>query len=117
MVATMDGVSSVKRAMEVFSKKVYAELPIQQILLFLEVAEHEGITMKELTNLTKMPQSCVSKNVRQLSQWLRPKKDNPTVKEIAGHDLVNLERDLENPRTFALKLTKKGKEIVKQISK
>lgn len=115
MTTAIQEISFVKRAMEVLTSLVYNELPIQQILLFLEVAEKPNITYTELAEVTALSQSSISKNIRKLSRFMAPKKDNPKELEEDGLDLVVAQRDIRNPRTLSVALTPKGKKILEII--
>ena len=91
------------------AKKVYLEIPVQQLELVLRVAEEEGVTMPELQKLTGMSQGSVSRNVRELSSYLREEDDK---KSLVGYGLLEKRPDLHNPRRFAVYLTDKGKQVV-----
>lgn len=109
------GINQFKMALWMLSLKAYNELPIQQIILFLTVAEGEGVTMTELHKLTRMNQSSLSKNIKALGTYLMPRKDNPEKKELAGLGLVKTEIDIANPRTRMVKLTPKGEELIQSV--
>lgn len=108
------GIEKLAKAMEVFSH-IYAELPLQQISLFLEIAKQEGVTMPELTKILDMPQGTLSRNVKALGVYLKDSPDSPGTKVKLGHDLVETRPDLYNRKSLAVYLTQRGKEVVQQL--
>jgi DNA-binding MarR family transcriptional regulator len=113
----MREITQLTRAMEILRKKVYAELPIQQIVLLLQVAENEGITMPELAAKCDMPQGTTSRNLRMLSSFVDKGSTRGKAAELKGHGLLKTEPSLYNRRSLAVFLTKKGKSVVAQLGK
>ena len=72
----MHSIGKLQKALGIFST-IYYELPLQQIMLFLQVAVHDGVTMPELTKLTKMPQGSVSRNIKALGTYLKIDTNDP----------------------------------------
>jgi DNA-binding MarR family transcriptional regulator len=94
---------------EYVGEEVSPELPLQQLRLFLRVAEHEpeGITQSELVDKLNSTQASVSRNCRKLSQY--PVQLPNGKFERAGYDLVECERDFYNPKQVLCKLSAKGR--------
>ena len=90
------------------------DMPIQQLLIFLEVCLQEGITMTELGEHLDMPSGTVSRNVKVMSKYV---VDNGHKKEIKGADLFVLQRDLEERRRLGAYLTTKGKRVETELLK
>lgn len=95
------------RAMEEF-RKLDAEMPMQQAVVFLHVVLLPGITMKALGEATGLSQSSCSRNVAALSQWHRLGE--------AGHDLVVATEDPAERRRKVVHLTPKGKRVAASIN-
>lgn len=102
--------------------KIDREIPIQQQLLFLQIAANEGITMPEVAKLVKdpekgtpMPQGTISRNVKALSVYLKNDPKSPDKRVRAGYALIDARPDMSNRKSLALYLTPKGKQLVKQI--
>jgi DNA-binding MarR family transcriptional regulator len=99
--------------LQFFRKKLDAvDLPVQQIILFLKVAEQEGVTLTELQNLTSMPQGTVSRNIRKLYRYV---KGSGPDRKVEGYELVVMEPDLDNPRRKAVFLSPKGKKLLSEM--
>ena len=110
----------VEKAIEILRAKVYEELPLRQILLFLKVANLEeksptGVNTIDLLNLTGMPQGSLSRNISELCVYLKDDPKRPGHKIKAGHDLLEKRPDMYNQKSLSITLSKKGKEILKEI--
>ena len=99
-------------------EKIFAELPLQQIKLFLTVAKHEGATMPELQKILDTPQGTLSRNVKALSVYLKPADSTVpgSLRTKGGYELLESRPDSENRKALAVYLTPKGKKILKQIN-
>jgi len=121
------GIQKFKHAVEILNG-VYNEIPIQQILLFLEVAEAFEITQSELTKRLSSSPASLSRNIKMLSYYkivnplirykhLRPSLANLDTSEVIwkGHGLIERRYDINNCRTLVIGLTTKGEEIRDKI--
>lgn len=110
----LEGIKKFQKVLDIL-KKVYPELPLQQIDLFVKVALTEGITMQELATLTQMPQGNLSRNIKALSLYLKDDLENYPNRILAGHDLLQRRPDLYNSKRLAVFLSENGKKVIKQI--
>jgi DNA-binding MarR family transcriptional regulator len=109
-------VSFLSRVMQLITKNVYEEIPIQQIMLFFKVAENEGISMADLRKLTQISPSAISRNIKTLSTYLTPSLTKSGEYESKGLGLVDAsQRHPINTRSFSLSLTSKGKRLLEEI--
>ena len=115
-----NNVGRLKKGLKLVRDELYRDLPIQYLLMFLVVADNPGITMTELSDELEIPQGTVSRSVKALSKYLR----NPTEAEIArgenqkkeaGHGLLRVTPDLHNRKTYAVFLTAKGHEFLRDL--
>lgn len=112
-------ISTLLKSMELLRKRVYAELPIQQISILLLVADNPGITLPEIAKKLSMEQASTSRNVKALGTYVDRQsalKDKKAATQ-KGHQLVRTEPDLYNRRSLACYLTRHGEEVVKQLQK
>jgi DNA-binding MarR family transcriptional regulator len=87
-------------------RDVDPEFPIQQAETLLWIALRPGVSVQELCNLTGMAQSSVSRNVAALGHIHR--KGEP------GYDMIDAQKDPQNPRRLIMFLTQKGRAFVAQ---
>jgi DNA-binding MarR family transcriptional regulator len=92
--------------LEIF-REIDPEFPIQMAVVFLCVAENEGINMTELYQKARISQSSISRNVAALSKWHRLNKE--------GHDLIFAKEDPRERRRKIVFLTQKGKLLSKVL--
>ncbi len=90
-------------------RKIDPEMPMQMAVVFLVVADEEGINMADLSKKAAIAQSSASRNVAALSKWHRLNK--------AGHDLLHTKEDPTERRRKLVYLTPKGKQVAKAIAK
>jgi DNA-binding MarR family transcriptional regulator len=97
-------------------ENIHTDMPIQQLALLLLVASagDEGITMPEAAVKLNMGQTSVSKNAKMLSQFGERVGADVLVR---GYDLIDTRPDLAERRRLCMRLTPKGKAVVKQILK
>lgn len=95
--------------------KIYKEMPIQQVILFLLVAQNEGITQLEITKLSGQTQASVSRNLSKLGKHLKDDPESATGKSYFGHGLIISEPDAANRKTLALFLSPKGIALTRDI--
>ena len=84
-----------------------ANIPAQQIVIFLEVAMNEGINMQDLSRKVGLLQSTCSRSVAALSKMHRFNKP--------GLDLVITEEDPKDRRYKVISLSSKGRRLWEQI--
>ncbi|QXE92558.1 hypothetical protein KP001_08590 [Geomonas subterranea] len=110
------GLQRFRNAMNVLNE-VYAEIPIQQILIFLEVAECGEISMTELRKRLNMSPSSLTRNTLALSYYSADHPENPCVGggRMIGHNLIERRSDINNRRTLMVFLTPKGIEVRNKI--
>lgn len=101
----MRELKSIYQVVEVIRQEVNKDLPIQQLALFLLVAERPGITMTEMCRVLRMPQGSVSRNVKQLGLYLDQRGGRSVPR---GLDLLRTEPDPENRCRLSVYLTKRG---------
>ncbi len=111
---------NLEAAMRFVRDEIANDFPSQHLLLFLTVANNEGITMPQLEEELGIQQGVVSRSVKKLSLYMR----EPTAQELndglvekkkAGHDLLRVEPDLYNRKVHAVYLTKRGKDILNRF--
>lgn len=107
--------ATLEQILKVF-KSVGAEIPIQQQLLFITVAQNEGRTMPELQALLGMPQGTLSRNVKALGVYLVTDPENPGKKITDGYDLLMTRPDLSNRKALAVYLSPRGEEIIRELT-
>ena len=86
---------------------VDAEMPAQQIAVFLEVARAPGITMKSLRETLGISQSSTSRNVSALGQVHR--------KGAPGRGLIVADVDPMERRRKVLRLTAAGRIVAEAL--
>lgn len=113
----LNDIVKIKNAFKLIGTKIFDEIPLQQLLLWLEIAEHgdKGITLKELEKLTGQAQASVSRSAKKLATYLEADKENPAKKIEQGYGLIRREIDMENPRMQRVFLTPKGKKLLDQV--
>lgn len=99
-------IATVIEVLEAF-RKLDPDLPIQYALSFLTVAEHEGLSIRELSERLGIAQSSASRNVAALGKWHSFGKP--------GHDLVQAEEDPRERRRKVVTLTPKGRALVEEL--
>lgn len=102
------------KILELVRNKVHRELPIQQLLLLLTVAERPGITMPELMAVLDMPQGTVSRNVKALSHYLEWKNG---VAVPHGRGLLRTLPDADNRQVLAVYLTGRGDALCEELAR
>ncbi|TKB58412.1 helix-turn-helix domain-containing protein [Ferrimonas aestuarii] len=89
-------------AVEIF-RDVYSEIPPQTCLMFMQVCQEEGCSIKDLQERFEMSQASASRNARLLSDRVHSGRQ--------GLGLVELRIDEQDYRIKRAYLTEKGKEI------
>ena len=103
-----------RRTIVAVRESIDSDLPVQQLALFLLVAEsgEEGVTMPEAVSKLGMGQTSVSKNAKALSKYA---ETTSGVVSIKGHDLVAVAPDIHERRRLCMTLTPKGKAVLNTI--
>lgn len=83
------------------------DIPLQTVTMFLLIAEHEGLSLIELTQRLGMASSSASRNVAALSKVHRLRKP--------GLDLVVSKEDPRDRRRKTHHLTPKGRRVAQQM--
>lgn len=110
-----NGISKLFSAMEFLRAKVYKELPIQQISIFLLVALNPGITFREIKETLNVHQATVSRNVKELSHY-KTMDDEQNVTN-RGHNLLLTAPNEYNRREFSAFLSVQGKRLAMELNK
>lgn len=98
-------------ALEEF-RQIAPKMEVNQMVIFLIIAQKRGIKMTELGALTGLSRSSVSRNVLALSKdaYTDSRRTNPV-----GLDLVTTVADPFDSRSKIVALTAKGTEIAHRI--
>jgi len=87
------------------------DYPPQWIDIILLVAQRQGITQTEISEILNMPQGSVSRNCKKLASAYSEREQG-----MVGLDLLENRTDyVIDSRRHAVYLTKKGKEMVKKM--
>lgn len=90
-------------ALEMFRVAGGRDIPIQLLIIFLQIAEHDGILQQSLVKLSGMSEASVSRMVDWLGDEHRSGK--------SGLRLIRKERDPEFYKRWKLFLTPKGQQV------
>jgi len=108
----MSDLKNIYRIVEIVRKEINKDLPIQQLALYLLVANRPGISMTEICRVLNMPQGSVSRNVKQLGCYLERRNGHEVVK---GLDLLRTAPDPESHCRLLVFLTCRGQELASQF--
>ncbi len=92
-------------------KQISVDIPIQQIIILLEVAENPGITQTELGERLSMSPSSISRSVRMLGNYLERSSD-----EMKGYGLVETRPDLRERHRQSCFVTERGRTVVDEFA-
>jgi DNA-binding MarR family transcriptional regulator len=101
-------------ALQFLRNRLNRDLPIQQVLLLLSVAERPGTTMPELMRLLDMPQGTVSRNVKALSHSVSWQNGLAVPR---GYGLLRTQPSVDNRQVLAVFLTGRGVAMVEELSR
>ena len=105
------GIKKFKESLDVIRSVFGNEVYITQLAIFLEVANHEGISTPDLEKRLGVAQNTLSRNIKKLSRY----RDRKT-KKIEGLNLMYSTQDLEERRRFVFFLTPEGHELKKRLN-
>jgi len=88
-------------------REVDGEMPVQQMMCLVWIANNEGKTQKDLRTSLNMFPSTSSRNLAALSKVHRLGK--------AGHGLIDFVDDVEDRRQKQLWLTPKGRQFIGKV--
>lgn len=100
------GLRTLSRRIEVL-REFRATMPIQMVSVFLAVAMKPGVRQCDLTEITGLSQSSVSRNIYALGKFDRHGKP--------GLDLVEQRSGIAGSKSPELRLTKAGKELAQRL--
>jgi len=103
---------NIYRIVEIVRKEINKDLPIQQLALYLLVANRPGISMTEICQVLSMPQGSVSRNVKQLGCYLERRNGH---EEVKGLDLVRTAPDPESHCRLLVFPTRRGQDLANQF--
>lgn len=110
MLTEMKGAKELKvvtEALDYLRNQINNDIPIQQILILLTVAEKPGISQSELATIVGMSPSSISRSVRMLGRYLE--RDNDLEK---GYGLIETRPDLRIRSRQACFLTTLGHKLI-----
>lgn len=87
-------------------RKLDDDMPIQYALSFLYISRYEGLSSRELADHMGVSQAAASRQVAALADHRRKGE---------GYKIVSDERDPQELRRKILKLTSKGRRVVKSL--
>ena len=102
-----------KQFMEIYGDRLKG-LTLPLINLYLIIGEHEGITMSELREVTKVGRSTLTNMIRVLGPVHTVVGSDGRAAKV-GYGLVMLKMSLINRREREVVLSPKGKQIFKEL--
>ena len=103
----MSKLQKLKRGIAQFSSLDPTHFYLHHVTFFLEVAEREPCTYAELEQALNMSNAGVSRTANAMSQFHRRGKP--------GLDLMEIFRDAEEGRRYMIRLTSKGKALLRSL--
>ncbi|MCP3942533.1 MAG: winged helix-turn-helix transcriptional regulator [Desulfobacteraceae bacterium] len=101
---------------EALRREIHAEIPPQQILIFLLVAMDQGLGQNEIASTLIMHEGTVSRNIARLGQRKHKTADGKI--ETVGYGLIETRQDdYDDIRKKCVYLTDKGLEILTRLMK
>lgn len=104
---TVEGINQLLELIGLF-RALHPMMPMQMAHTFLLIARYPGIRSSELIDITGLSQPSVSRNIAALTKIDRH--------GTPGLNLIKRTMDLQDPRVQRLKLTKKGKQFLSEIT-
>lgn len=90
-------------------KKISPTMPVQQILAFIDVALHEGTSLKELVQLSQVKTATMSRHLIDLGP--RNRRMEP------GYQLIDCRQDPMELRKNQYTLSDRGKYLINNIAR
>lgn len=109
----MSRISHLFDVLQFLRSRVNRDLPIQQAVLLLTVAERPGITMPELMQALDMPQGTVSRNVKALSHSVSLQNG---IAVPRGYGLLRTMPSVDNRQVLAVYLTGRGEVLIEEVA-
>ena len=103
----MTRTTQLSQCLALFSQFNPTSFPAHHAELFLYVARHEPCSYLEIEQAFNLSNSTVSRAVRALG--------NTHWKGYTGHDLLETIQDPERPKRLLIRLTDRGRQLVKDI--
>lgn len=100
--------------LQLLRSRINRELPIQQAVLLISVAQRPGITMPELMQALDMPQGTVSRNVKALSHSVTLQNG---IAVPRGYGLLRTMPSVDNRQVLAVYLTGRGEALIDEIAR
>ena len=112
-------IKKLRHAIEFIRGAVFNDIAIGQLVMFLYIADHEGVTQPELSEALEMSQGAVSRNCAKLSTKLVESKSfdaSPGSEyEERGYDLIEQRQDSIDSRRKALFLSDLGRKVIEEL--
>lgn len=108
----MCGVPTLLQVVDLVRQMLNRNIPMQQLALFLRVAENPGISMTELSEQLGMPQGSVSRNVKLLTDQRKQGRES---RSEHGYGLLCTQQHAVNRHQLTVGLTRKGEEFVAEL--
>lgn len=100
----------VKEGLKDLRGAINVDIPLQQIIILLEVAVQPGITQAELCETVGMSPSSISRSMRMLGRYIE--RDADTEK---GYGLIETRPHLRDRHRQSCFLSEKGKMLIDQL--
>jgi DNA-binding MarR family transcriptional regulator len=101
----------VKEGLKDLRRAISVDIPLQQVIILLEVAAQPGITQGELSERVQMSPSSISRSMRMLSKFCERDADKEK-----GYGLVETRPDLRDRHRQACFLSEKGKALIHEFN-
>lgn len=88
-------------------RAIDSDMPLQTAVMYLLVAQNEGLTMADISKQMELAQSTCSRNIAALSKWHRLNRP--------GLDLVVAKEDPVERRRKVVYLTPKGRKFAERL--
>ena len=113
-------IKNLRDAIEFIRGAVFNDIAIGQLVMFLYIADYEGVTQPELSEALEMSQGAVSRNCAKLSTKIVPKSLSASLGnkyEDRGYNLIEQRQDSIDSRRKALFLSDLGRKVVEELRK
>lgn len=98
--------SAIKSVANAF-REIYEEVHLNVVVVFLEIAREEGLSVTQIIQRTGLSQASASRNCRGLTKWQTPTKE--------GLDLCEFHPCPVDFRSKLLYLNDKGRHLVSRL--